>query len=587
MSVKIPKPHRQFKRAKSDFAHCPSKRTGTVEVAIRKNVQTQAGIAMPAAVIVAFMLVIGTLAIASRNSAGFLAANSQSRNREARDAAESGITQVITILNQEPNRRLLAFGPANQWADAPRFRNICTALSSVNPATPFQAVTEPSGSTPLSPTTAALNLSIGANSTWNNLAGNDTSRQFRVISVEYRNHADRSAAFPADDVLETGIKTLIAITVEGQVQGSSARVTREFEVVPKCCKRSFGNNSFGATFFGRDSRSCFSPSAPGLGVVTSNNGGTVATSGNPFNIIDDQNPPQAVTQVLCRANAPTPNNNCINQNWTLGANISVVPTTFTVDLLPFPPSANTTTAGALNISNTSRYLRVNTSGDVEICNPGNLGSCTNLSNPGLATQALNDAARRCVQEDRNGDGIPENYCKFTQIDSWNTDTIIDTSNGVINLYFDNPQVPPTNSWEYTRVGGNGTFEHVTCPAPQANTSQCTSSATINDAERLNLFAIDEPGSFEFRGSTAALAMNLYAPFANASWRGGGNQDPNFIGRLWVNGLDIRGGISMQVPQSSPGGNVCAPGIPNNICDISPGQPLIDFIARSISQSSSF
>lgn len=541
---------------------------------------------MAMTLIVILSLILGTLAIASRNSSGLLSTALQGRNREARDVAEAGIVQVINELNRERNRRLLVFGPQTSWnGTSDRYKNVCTLLSDVNPATPNAAIPDPAtGAVASAPTAAALGFNTA---NWVPL-GTGGNGQFRLVSIAYLNHQDRSGAFPTDDDILSGTrKTLIRVTVEsrlGSTGTAETQVTREFEVVPKCCKRSFGDNTFGANFFGRDNRSCYDDNQGGIGVVTSINGGTVKTSGNTFAIVDDQTPPQPVTEVLCRSDAPTPNPSCVNGLWSLGKSISVVPTDFTVDLPQWPAPAAVITPNVLSISNTLSYLRVNASKtDVEICPPS--GGCTNLSNPGLATPAANDLARRCFSApDPAGTGT-QFYCNFTQINSTNRNFTIDTSNGIINIFFDNPQSPPTTSHNYTLVGGNGTFSQVSCPGGQADAGRCSTNATISQANRLN-FVAAEPGAFDFRGSTAALAMNLYAPFSDVVWRGGGNSNPNFIGRLWTNGLDIRGSISMQVPISAP--TFCDPITnPNSLCNVTGGQPFIDFVARSVSYSSSF
>ncbi len=553
----------------------------------RSTRQAQGGFSMAMTLVVILSLILGTLVIASRNSSGFLATVLQGRNREARDVAEAGIAQVINELNRERNRRLLVFGPQASWNDTDdRYKSVCTLLTDVDPATPNAPIPDPAaGAVAAAPTAAAL----GFNTTsWVPL-GAGGNGEFRLVSIAYLNHQDRAGAYPSDDAILSGTnKTLIRVTVEsrlGNTGTAQSRVTREFEVVPKCCKRSFGDNTFGANFFGRDNRTCYDDDQGGTGVVTSINGGTVKTSKNTFSIVDDQTPPQPVTEVLCRSDAPTPNTSCVNGDWTLGKSISVVPTEFTVDIPQWPTPTAVITPAVLSITNTQSYLRVNASKtDVEFCSASAGGACTNLSNPGLATAAADDAARRCFSADPLGTGT-QFYCKFTQIDSTNNNFIVDTSNGKINLFFDNPQGTPTTSHDYTLVGGNGTFNHVSCSAGQADAGRCSSNATITEIERWNLVA-EEPGTFEFRGTSAALAMNLYAPLSDVIWRGGGNSNPNYIGRIWTNGLTLSGSISMQVPLSSP--EFCDPITNvNSICNVTGGQPFIDFVARSVSYSSSF
>lgn len=71
------------------------------------------GFSMAVLMLVLLTTILGSLAIASRTTSGVLAARSQSSNREARDIAESGVTEVISELNKEANRKLLILPTAN------------------------------------------------------------------------------------------------------------------------------------------------------------------------------------------------------------------------------------------------------------------------------------------------------------------------------------------------------------------------------------------------------------------------------------------------------------------------------------------
>ncbi|MFM7548312.1 MAG: hypothetical protein ACKO8I_05455 [Cyanobacteriota bacterium] len=60
--------------------------------------------------VVALMLLIGLAALGTRSTQGFLASVFQEVNREARDVAESAITDFAVTLNREENRWLLVAG---------------------------------------------------------------------------------------------------------------------------------------------------------------------------------------------------------------------------------------------------------------------------------------------------------------------------------------------------------------------------------------------------------------------------------------------------------------------------------------------
>jgi hypothetical protein len=85
------------------------------------------------------------------------------------------------------------------------------------------------------------------------------------------------------------------------------------------------------------------------------------------------------------------------------------------------------------------------------------------------------------------------------------------------------------------------------------------------------------------------SCNQYLQFmGTTNWAGGGNSTssgPNFLGRLWTNGLSMSGGsLIIKVPESRPS-QFCP--LPDD-CPIGRGEsPDVDWIARSITQSSNF
>jgi hypothetical protein len=109
--------------------------------------------------------------------------------------------------------------------------------------------------------------------------------------------------------LQGGTRTLLRVTIQGRVQrdgqNSRARVTREFEVVPKCCKRSFGKHSglgVGESdpAWGTDPvQECplFTDDGIGRGIIGSLNGGAPSGSNNTLDIVDEEG--NLVTRALC------------------------------------------------------------------------------------------------------------------------------------------------------------------------------------------------------------------------------------------------------------------------------------------------
>lgn len=62
------------------------------------------GFSLPIAVLAGFLLLLGSLALASRSSWGLFGSAFQSRNWAARSAAETGMNTIVNELNRPQNR---------------------------------------------------------------------------------------------------------------------------------------------------------------------------------------------------------------------------------------------------------------------------------------------------------------------------------------------------------------------------------------------------------------------------------------------------------------------------------------------------
>jgi hypothetical protein len=205
----------------------------------------QEGFALLLSLFVGLAVVIGWLMLAARSSSSRLGAALQSENREARLVAESAIDVVINELNQPRNRMLLAQGeePADWQAASPpggsppdaRFLNTCNNALSLSPSSTIgeigKSAVEPSFYLPLP-----------------NNPGNDRfSRRFRLRRVTLKNSNRQSGSDYSPNQInlrEPGAFGYIELEVEGQVlrngvPAATASITREYQVVPKCCQRSF------------------------------------------------------------------------------------------------------------------------------------------------------------------------------------------------------------------------------------------------------------------------------------------------------------------------------------------------------------
>lgn len=535
--------------------------------------------------LVLLTLILGSLAVVARNSSGRLNSAAQGRNREARDVAEAALTEIVSELNKEPNRKLLVSGvQLASWTQGTADLN----NSLVNPCTRYNS-TGGAGAI-VTPTSKAINFKNG----WTNLVAGDSSRSYRLVSVSYSNAARTQAlSVPLPSEVTSGqVKTLLRLTVEGRVNNavgnaiSTSRLIKEFEVVPKCCKRSFGRNSFAATTYGEDNRFCYS--GGGLtnitdavaAVVGGLNGGTVNSSNNVLSIFDNSTPPQPVTRVLCRSdvpNPPGPNAACLARTMTLGR-ISVVPSQFNVPVPPWP-GGNLSFVNLQASDKNGLYIRVNlATNSVERCNlnNNNLSSCTSLPACTLITGVAGYV---------NG-----HYCRVSEIKADKGNVIIDTSNAPITLYMDTPASPASSGTNYISYQGNGLVQQVRCAS--GTTGVCSTVAAIADGERLSLYAYGA-GSMSLNGADAAVTMNIFAPNGSFTIKGGGSAPYNFIGRLWLNNIYANGSTVMQVMESAPAqlvaqGTCTAQGCPGiGPGTSSSGTPEVDWVARSVSYSSAF
>ena len=535
--------------------------------------------------LVLMTLILGSLMVSARTSSGRLASASQGRNREARDVAEAGLSEIISELNKETNRKILVSGVAlSSWSQGSA--DLTNPL--VNPCTRYD--TSGNTATITTPTTKAIAFKNG----WQNLVSGDSRRSYRLVSVSYTDAARTSSYSTTPTEVSTGqVKALIRLTVEGRITDSAGtvlsttRIVKEYEVVPKCCKRSFGRNSFAATNFGEDNRFCFAGGGAQSGsqgvaaVVGGLNGGAISSSNNTLSIVNDKLQP--ITRVLCRSDVPapgTPNPACVGNTMSLGV-ISVVPTTFNVPVPPWPGSSSTSFTTLQASDKTGVYVRVNpTSNKAEQCssNGTSLSSCTELSS--------------CTRISGVSNYVSGHYCRISSIDADKKFVTFDTSNGPIFLYMDTPTSPASSSTKYISYQGNGTIQQVKCAA--GSTGICSTIADISSAEQLNIYAYGA-GSLGLNGADAAVTMNIFAPNASFTIKGGGNATYNFIGRLWLNNIYANGSTSMQVLESAPTQLVAQGTCTSSGCSgIGPttgagssGTPEVDWVARSVSYSSAF
>ena len=256
------------------------------------------GFSMAAALLIALGLTLSTLAVASYFSGALLGSRGQSSRTDALSTAEAGMNRVMSSLNQPVNRRLLVWGGAmSTWTTAANEDLESPCRDTANKSPGF-------------PTTEARNYGDGKFRNLETLAVDNGSRQFRVTKVTYAagltDQADRRSQTttttagsttlskvgnfssnlinlddPADANKYPGYnRGYFTVTVEAKVveggKVSTATLTREYEVLPRCCGASFGSNASGgsalnnSSSLGGDSRFC----GVEFGMILGLNGGT-------------------------------------------------------------------------------------------------------------------------------------------------------------------------------------------------------------------------------------------------------------------------------------------------------------------------
>jgi hypothetical protein len=329
---------------------------------------------MVAGMLVILALMVGTLGLVAIVNGSNQASLGSGESRDAQQVAEAGADQIIATFNQPENRQLLVAGSTapNQWSTTNAdLQSPCVSTTNVRPGANSDGM----------PSARAVNFNSGQ---FRNLEDvdqvNQGNRRFVLRSIRYSagdpaNPTNRRAVYRTFDAdgtirsqggtiptgttfssllnlddpdgsgaLQPGTNTgYIAVTVEGRLYRpdgtfSTSTITKEFEVLPKCCGGSFGSNGSGgsttgataAGALGADSRFCgiefgmltginggrFLSQAANDRYTKRNTAGQVVNIGAILGIIDtqsyvwDRNTKQVVAnrQVGCRT-VPSPCNN--------------------------------------------------------------------------------------------------------------------------------------------------------------------------------------------------------------------------------------------------------------------------------------
>lgn len=609
------------------------------------------------ALVVVIALLLGTLALLQRASGSNLGSFFSSKGRGSRDAAEYGIKYLVSELALSRNRKLSVIGESpSQWA------TLSTAVV-VNPCE--GAATRP-----------AANI-ISAATSMTAVPGS-TNKKFFLKSISFKNdsssgarnsitfaRSNASSAF--QQTAETGTYKPSAINLSGESRGylvltvigqetgplnsvlSSTEITREFEVVPKCCQRSFGytflNTASPQPSHGNDLRSCPAFGLGNLNLVIGGNGDGIFSAngksydlwknsiGNPQDIAITLNPndeqqlsnDQDTSLVYTSQELPEQINTALDSPAFAGsACISGnTPIVLPRDGLSTNPVVGNCTSSTVTTPEAVWQLQGNASGTGQnrsCVSPAVLGSdlpsgaiLVDSQNQDLGNQSPNSA--KCYLETNRQSSVvsatpycevfdSQYYCLIRYIDN-GPEIQIDSSGGKVNLLFYDAVNTATNGNQLVQggsvsfAGGVGTgFRHCTSIAG----GSCT-DAGIQDADNFSIYSNILGSSFELKGATGALSGFFDLRYSDVDLRGGGsNSNINLSGILWVNNLDLSGNLTLVNPPSGPcsgdlsafpAGSTCAilaaryPELFNADATDDSVRPAFDWIPRSVFTSTMY
>ena len=271
------------------------------------------------AVIFSLAALITAAALILRTQGSYLGSFFSAESRESREAAEYGMRTIISELSRTPNRRLLVANKSQgAWINPSQWGNASFSSALANPC----ALTTVNNNITAAKPPALAGLAGATPAGTANLEGQvNSGKRYWLRSITYRNSSSSGTrseiSFTRTSSTANWIQTPStgvtynpdAVSLEGattaylelQVQGESTQagktsvavVTKEFELVPKCCGRSFGYTyaslSNPVASFGQDLRSCPSVGLGVLNFVTGGNGdGVFSTNGKSFDLWENQ-----------------------------------------------------------------------------------------------------------------------------------------------------------------------------------------------------------------------------------------------------------------------------------------------------------
>lgn len=569
------------------------------------------GFALPLVIVGAVLVSAGALALANRSGQGMLGSIYQGFSLEAHDAAEIGMTRIISELNKPQNRGLLRSkndgsepSPLTDAAQSGLWRSSDLALHTSRcpgVAAPDLSSNPNIGYPSNNASPSQYNeLFIQSDGSITATRGN-AIRSYRLTRVE---RGPQSALSIYATAPNTGMGTF-TMEVEGRTLQSDgttiaiSRLRRSFDLVPKCCFTSFGGshgnvnyaallNNTGGYISGSV---CLSDGMVGLGIL----GGTGMTTGmldfsGGSNSIDTDVSGVPITNVYCLADS----NGLCNHSGTFSTNsggVKATVTAWTINPRPsnFPPAKTYDTSYCVNVTNCTTALS---------------RPPANATDKKRFTYCIEDTwedpldqskGRRCkswaVNADAETSKLPndgscyqtatETHCNVSNLDYKSTDVVFLTKNRQLRLYFGNPSA---NANDLLIDGGTGGSKILHCKeaAYVSNLNSLACTAPAGSVRDLAMFGCNtcSPQYLNFYGTPDAL--NMFAYFPNAEITLNGN--PTFRGVMWTNIIHSTGNVNWIVPGAGMREVMEYMGmLPQGAISPTSNPPMFDYVARATSR----
>ena len=600
----------------------------------------QEGFSFVLVLFVVLALLLGSLALANRSYFGVLGSAFQVQSREARSAAELGATYAIATLNQERNRPMLVTtattnettfaAPQTRWAAVPD-----------SPCAPtVGGVVQPALNTSLDPDPATASyeewyIQNGTTVTSKQPTGGNY-RSFRIVGVRRPSqNGDTSTGNPATagglriyrdrnyaNLPSSGTQPLY-LQVEGSSFRNGVRVAtttleQEFEVVPKCCGRTFGgahgNDVYDlANKVDNEVATCVPNSGLGYGLLAGAGpgDGQVTLNGTPniesgtgvpidpiFCLVDTTAADPSTCSISVKGNPSLPQVSLIDYDLGLpktftqatGVAASPLPLTQCSSATNCPSNSATTKATPTDTTFTKRATANICANGASVCdatNPAVISTGDTIVNVSSVSEANLPANCRKTPTGTVASGTVETiHCNITDLKPSGNQNIVfrTTPNRRISLYFPNPNTGNGANASIIDVSGNNAVRNLSCDP--SDPAICSNPTLTQDppypVTTLSIFGCVSngcgPQTVKLNGTPATLFTFIWLPYGTMDYRG----TSDLAGVVWTENLSLSGTPTFTVSGSGIGDVLCQMGAV--ACNLNPtpsqNPPLFDWVARA-------